>query len=347
MTKKFLILPLLCVAFCFSIMPSYSENLSINKDFSVQVLNFTLAGDVLYKLDSGNTTKLYDKVSAISNGKQTLYYVRNSGDKWIAGFFRGNASISIEFVIPGKYIKIYKFTGKDNIFYFLAESLPENTDGSVESHTAFIRFNPDQMSCQSIEGVEDYELIDGKSVILKNGNLDSNGSQIPLMLTGKLKISRLIDSRIAVISGADGTELVDLAAGKSIYQYKENFIPEYPSETNLILEFGDSMTKTPDSSDADNSIYYVILIDGVEESRTETGRGELNKIYNAKLAAGKYHIIKPERWELDKVKGRYARMNNIYQPGELKIYIPENRILKIKIEFNGTSYVVNQSVLYK
>jgi hypothetical protein len=116
---------------------------------------------------------------------------------------------------------------------------------------------------------------------------------------------------------------------------------------NLIVEFVDVLTESYNSKNSVETIYYEILIDGVEESRTETGRGEISKIFHANLAPGKYHIIRPERWELDKSKSRYVRVNNISQPGELKIFIPENRVIKIRVEFNGSGYKLNQSVLLK
>ena len=347
MTKSLFILFILLITAFPCIESSYSESLTDFREHPQYILNYCLNGDVLYRVESSGRTKLYDKVAAISGDHNTLYYIRCPEDKWIGGFFKDNSSSSVEFIIPGKYEKLFKFAGSNNVFYYLARHIKENADDGPEGSPVFTRFNPDQMTGQSVEGVEDFILLDGRSIVLKNNALDYNGVVIPLLLTGKQKISEIIDSRIAVVTSSEGTEIVDLLSEKSIYQYKEKSIPELPGEYNIILEFNDNITKTENQTDTENSIYYEILIDGVEENRTETGRGELGKTFQSKLDPGKYHIIKPERWELDKVKGRYTRMNNIYQPAEIKIYIPENRILKIKLNFNGTGYVVNQSVLFK
>lgn len=341
---------------------AYSETQIDSRDRSAFALSFDLCGDVLYKLDSGGRTKLYDKVAAISIDKGTIYYIRSSGEKWIVGFFKDSSALNSEFDLPESYDKLYSFAGSNNIFYYLVQpvkdnSMEENTVEKSGNSRVFIRFNPYQMNFQKIAGVSDFILVDGKSVVLQNNSLYYNGTLIPLLLTGKLKISRVIDSRIAVISDETGTELIDLVAEKSIYQYKENLVPVLPAEHNLILEFADTITQSEVTSNeisssgislnTGNSIYYEILIDGAGENRTEIGMRELIKTFNTNLTTGRYHIIKPERWELDKTKGRYTRMNNIYQPAEMKIFIPENRILKIKIEFNGTGYMINQSVLFK
>lgn len=349
MVKKIFILFMLFIAFNTGLNPLHAENNSGSGSQSSISTSFNLAGDVLYRTDPAGGIKLYDKVQAavFDKEKGTLYYIRSSEDRWIAGFLKENSNEGTEFKIPWKYEKLYKFAVSNDIFYYLADPFRENSDDKSVNSPVYVRFNPDKSASQSIEGVTDFFLLNGKSVLLRNNLLDYNGLQIPLTLTGKLKISDIIDSRIAFISGDEGVEVVDLTAEKSIYQYKGDSVPEFSEEYNIILEFEDKFVKNETPSNSENSIYYEIHIDGVEENRTEAGRGELAKVFKSILSPGDYHIIKAERWELDKVKGRYIRMNNVYQPSELKIYIPENRIIKIKIEFNGTGYRINQSVLFE
>lgn len=344
--KNFFILLILFIALNLN-NTVFSENLYGFEDHTPGILNLSLNGDVLYRSGPGGMIKLYDKVMAISRDADAVYYIRNSGDKWVAGFFRQGTEINFEFDIPDKFEKLYKFAGSNFIFYYLIKPVKDDIALNTEKRPVLVRFNPDHMQFQSIEGASDFILLDGKTIILRDNCLDYNGLLIPLQLTGNLKISGMIDSRIAIIAGVDGSEIVDLIAEKSIYQYKNTSVPEYPEEYNLILEFSDKTADNDTGPDVENSIYYEIFIDGVEENRTGTGRKELAKTFHSKLAAGEYHIIKPERWDLDKIKGRYVRMNNIYQPAELKIYIPENRVLKIKIEFDGKGYSVNQSVMFK
>ncbi len=347
MTKNIYILFILLVLSSLCAGTAYSGDLCSNTSCIISFINYDLDGDVLYRLEGEGRTKLYDKVAAISKDNNTLYYIRSVHDRWIAGFFKGDALESEEFNLPGMYEKLYKFAGFNNVFYYLATPLRENADGQNVGDPVYTRFNPDQWSLQSIEGVSDFILMGGKSVILKNQIIDYNGFEIPLLITGNLRIAELLDSRIAVIRGDGGAEIVDLIAGRNIYQYNEDFIPEIPDEYNVIIEFVDKPAIPSGESGIGESIYYEILVDGVEDNRTVTGNGELIKVFQSKLVPGRFHIIKPERWELDKLKGRYGRMNNISQPAELKIYIPENRILKVRVEFDGTEYRVNQSVLFK
>jgi hypothetical protein len=52
-----------------------------------------------------------------------------------------------------------------------------------------------------------------------------------------------------------------------------------------------------------------------------------------------------ERWELDSSRKRYFRANNIYQPSPLRLFIPENRILKVVIIFDGKRYSFQKGLI--
>ena len=307
--------------------------------------NFRLSDGVLSKYDYCRETVMYDNVAAIYSKAGSLYYIRNNGKGWIAGFLRDNSHRGIEFNITGDFKAISKLYGEDNIFYFLSQQTSEPPKNNRYNFgKIFVRYNPDQDSLSTVDGVVDFHVIDGKPLILKNDSLNYNGVNIPLMLRGWMEISDIFDSRIVLVKGLTDIEVVDLTAGKSIYQFNRESIADYNDKYNLILEFEDSKTK---ATNQDQSIYYEIIINGIEDSRTEIGRGDSSKLFHKKLLPGKYHIVKAERWELDKAKGRYVRMNNIYQPDEVKVFIPDNRIIKLKIEFDGKSYGINQSVVYK
>jgi len=332
--------------FIFNSIYAYSEN-NISFQTSVSNSDYILSGDVLYKIDACNKIRLYDRVAAISKEKDTFYYIRSSGDKWITGFLKSGSVKSSEFEIPGVYEKLYKFTGFNEIFYILADTVNETGSEIPAKKRLLIRFNPDNNKYQAVEEVMDFTLLNGKPVVLKNHSIDYNGMVIPHLLNGDVKILNIIDSRIVFISDGETTEMVDLLSCMSFYQYGDNRVPECSEDYNLIVEFTDIITGSDNVIQSGETVYYEILIDGVEENRTETGRGEISKIFYASLDPGKYHIVRPERWELDKNKGRYVRVNNISQPGEFKIFIPDHRVIKIKLEFNGSGYKVNQSVLFK
>ncbi|MCL2154661.1 MAG: hypothetical protein FWH53_03250 [Leptospirales bacterium] len=310
-------------------------------------INFQLDNGVLSRYDSCEKIVLYDSVAAIHRSGDTLYYIRNSGESWLVGFLKGDSHRGIEFNVAGNYKAINKFYCEDNIFYFLAQQtneLPKNN--RYDLGRIFVRFNSDKNNFNTTEGVVDFHIIEGKPLILRYDSLNYNDSDIPIMLRGRMEISGVFDSRIVIIKGMADIEIVDLIAGKSIYQFNKNSIADYNDKYNLILEFEDSNLKASQKTE-DQSIYYEIIIDGVEDSRTETGSGDLSKLFYKKLSSGENHTVKAVRWELDREKGRYVRMNNIYQPDEVKIFIPDNRIIKLRIEFDGKTYSINQSVEYK
>lgn len=310
------------------------------------VPSYILSGDAVYRSDGSDMTAVFSRVLAGSTVEGSLYYIRDTGDKWIAGLLPEGSDEGFEFDIPGKYSKLRRFIVQGNIFYFLAETGHIPKDEDAAAGTALVRFNPDQKTCSSVEDVADFAIADGKPVLLKKDCIDYNGQHIPFLLKGTLRISGITDSRIVSVSGNEGTELIDLVAGRSIYQYSGKYTADEPDEYNIVFEFSDRVTGSEIPPDPESSIYYEILVDGVEESRTESGRGELTKIFHSSLEPGRFHLIRAERWELDRVKGRYSRMNNVNQPPEMKLFIPENRILKVKIEFTGKGYEIVQSVVY-
>jgi hypothetical protein len=346
MVKNFLILfSLFCASFAYEIK-AYSENFYKVEGSQSDNTGFFLSGDSLYKISISGRTKLFNKVAAVFNEKNTCYYLKVSENKCYAGFLTADSGTGAEFELPARYEKPDRFIVYNKVFYILARPFNNNAVIKSDVKKVLIRFNPDSNTLQKIDDVMDFILLDGKPLLLKKGSLDYNGTDIPLLLTGNMMISCIKDSRIVFISNGEGSEVIDLLSGKSIYQYKDNQYPEISESYNLVLEFTDKSVKNINPADSGNSVYYEVRVDGTDENRTETGTGEISKIFYTSLEPGKFHIIKPERWELDKIKGRYIRMNNVYQPGELKIFIPEKRIIKIKFEFDGSVYNINQAVLF-
>jgi hypothetical protein len=94
-------------------------------------------------------------------------------------------------------------------------------------------------------------------------------------------------------------------------------------------------------------VFYKVSIDGNESGRTDSGPARLSREFRIKVEANKYHLIKLERWVLNSAKGRYDRENNIRQPKIEEIFIPMNRIVKLKLKFDGKYYNIETSPVYK
>jgi hypothetical protein len=85
--------------------------------------------------------------------------------------------------------------------------------------------------------------------------------------------------------------------------------------------------------DMDRRSYYRIFLDKVEAGRTTTGLESQKKTYRGTLDSNR-HLLRVEKWVLDKRKGRYIKLNNISQPKPDYIYfnVPENGIVEIKMK---------------
>jgi hypothetical protein len=199
------------------------------------------------------------------------------------------------------------------------------------------------------ENVLDFNLA-GDSLILleRDGDellLNCNGETVPCSFTSSRTISNNIDRRLAVITDGAVSELIDIRRKMNLYRYgrDENFA--VPDAYNLVFQALDEKNAENSPAAEGNLIFYKIIIDGMESGRTETGLGNLMREYALMVEPGRYHIVTAERWELDKKKQQYVRVNNILQPKPMKLYIPENGIIRIRLSFRGGEYSVHAGLV--
>lgn len=221
-------------------------------------------------------------------------------------------------------------------FYF---SILNNSDHS----STLYRFSPDSNNLQSIDGIIDFSIVSGDLLLLKEGCLDYNGVKIPIMLKAN-KIRDILDNRLVLLTDGEDVDVCDIYAAKSIYQYKEGIVYDKGDSFNLLLEFYDLRNNEISYGEEEKLVYYNITVNGQDIGRTETGYGSLVKQMHAKVNAGNYNIITAERWELDKSRGRYLRVNNINQPEEIRIFVPLNRVVRIEYNYDGNDYNILQNV---
>ncbi|GEM_PF-713282 len=282
----------------------------------------------------------------------SLYFIKETDDGWLAGSFTNPEENISGYKLGQEFQVLHKLICRDNIFYLLAdiinESNPLNIDGSAElsakTEKVIVRFDPDKNEKKIIRGVDDFVLIGEELILLSDSGLHGNGFIIPFTLKGNRYIDRIIDGRFVFLSNGDEFEVIDIVSQRNIYAYRDGKAFPFNPDYNIILEFNDNVELKDEVSTNENMIYYRINVNGVETGRTETALSETGSSSMIKAETGRYCLIKAERWELDKIKGRYVRVNNIYQPEAIKLFVPENRIIKISFVFDGEKYIMNQSV---
>jgi hypothetical protein len=199
------------------------------------------------------------------------------------------------------------------------------------------------------DNVLDFHL-SGDSLILleRDGDellLNCNGDTVPCSFTSSRTISNIIDRRLAVITDGAVSELIDIRRKMNLYRYGRDVNFAVPDAYNLVFQALDEKNAENTPVSEGNLIFYKIIIDGIESGRTETGISNLLREYALMVEPGRYHIVTAERWELDKKKQQYARVNNIMQPKPMKLYIPENGIIRIRLSFRDGEYGVQAGLV--
>jgi hypothetical protein len=92
-------------------------------------------------------------------------------------------------------------------------------------------------------------------------------------------------------------------------------------------------------------IYFRIFINGREVGRTNTGVPGVLFSYSLLCEPDQHHVVRMERWRLDRSDGVYKRENNIMQPEQVKLFVPVDRIMKIAVNYDGRRYRIREFVV--
>jgi hypothetical protein len=313
--------------------PDSAESFKNAPDFHID------DGYIVRNYSSSEKLDIPGYVTAFHQQGKSLYFITATEGFYHAGCMMsaGNSifNTGIE-AYEGSNVKLQVCSG---VFFFSVSSLTD------ESATLY-RFSPDLNAIQSISNIKDFSIISGNLLVLREGLLNYNGIEIPVMLQ-KASIGRVIDNRIVHITNGADVEICDIAAAKSIYQYRDGIVYDSGDNFNVIFEFYDPPRNSTNSGKDEKMVYYNVTVNGHDIGRTETGPAAVVKQLKAKVKAGSYNIIAAERWELDKSRGRYVRVNNINQPDEIRIFVPFNRVVKINYNCKGTVYTITQNVFAK
>jgi hypothetical protein len=208
--------------------------------------------------------------------------------------------------------------------------------------------NLNSMVISRRENISDAALA-GMILVLLEGEgdkLNINGKYLPLTITGRSRIGSVADNRLLFLTNGRETEVVDLAAGESIYQYSSEGAFAVSDEYNLVIS---AYEEVPDSSryGVQSMVFYKVFIDGIESGRTETGVSGSEKSLRTSVTPGGYHLVRLERWELSVKRNRYRRANNLYQPKKIRIYIPRKRIIELEVKYDGKEYSFRKHAVKK
>ncbi len=274
--------------------------------------------------------------------ENVVYYLRSesiNSPVLYAGYrdIAGNNGVDRKLPVEFENIQVAGFDAGLSSVYFLCSDAKHGGDAGRTLYS----YNLKSFEISKQEHVFDFDIHNNMLLVIQKKDdtyfLRNNSDELPLSLHSSPRFEDSIAGGISVISGGGEREIVDVARMKSVYLYSENRRYVLPEEYNLEIRAVDEGTT------GQVMIFYKISIDGSMKGRTKTALAQLPLLYQDKLEQSSYHIITLERWELNKARKQYLRVNNIHQPESVKIYMPENRIMKLNVIFNGKKYIMRES----
>ncbi len=317
------------------------------RDSTSQKGDIILVAGSVFRCTPGGIEKLDipGSVRRIYSSRGILYYLRKErieSTQWHIGYrnLADGTSFESEVNLTAADRHIRRFFGSGSIAYVVAES--------DEKKNILFRVDLNTMETVTTD-VCDATLVDHTLYRIQKKTeaglvsfyLDASGRTIPLTLEREPGFTGVVDNRILFISDETETEIIDIHAFRNLYRYSRRVAYARPVEYNLVLETFDEVIDRGERE----SIFYKVSINGREAGRTETGIPPVIKSFRIMLDPNSYQIVELERWELDSSRKRYCRANNIYQPSPLRLFIPENRILKVVITFDGKSYSFQKGLI--
>ena len=336
--KTFIAAVIASAALVFQVIPALPQNNTtqpVSCDFYI-----LQEGAVLHVTSSGVIpVNLKPDVRAIFKTDKGLYYIRYDDSGYAAGFYSADGPVNYEYQVLHRGDRVERFAVYENVFYILMVK-----PGIPDRGGELLRFNPDQGKVDTIGAVWDFGIAGGQVFIIRGSEIVYNNAVIPLMLEGVLSVKAVMDERLVLVTNGEETEVCDIVSGRNLYQYGADTDFQGGDGFNLVMEFVDSESAAGSADSEGAMTYYNIFINGNEDSRTETAPARVRKTSFIRLESGKVYLVRAERWELDRTKGKYVRLNNISQPGEMRIFIPENRGVSIEVEFDGREYRVKHGI---
>ncbi len=270
-----------------------------------------------------------------------VYYIRECVDpggdvRWTAGCINIAGGPAVESVPLALKTgdAVVRLSGGSGVVFLLAAGSGESPDAGT-----FYRIELNGGAVSTRGGIADFTLCGGAPVFIEmQGDvpcLNVNGSTLPLSVKGRVRITENIDGRMLFLSSGDETEIVDCAVIKSVCLYSRTVQYKQPADHNLIVE----ITDNPADGEIGEHVFYKVFIDGNEAGRTDTGPAGAVRTFRVQAEHDRNHTLKFERWELNRGREKYDRVNNIRQPAPVRVYLPSHLVVKISGNFDGKTYI--------
>jgi hypothetical protein len=179
------------------------------------------------------------------------------------------------------------------------------------------------------EAAMDFALTGAGPCILARGKegtfVSINSRRVPLTIGVPSRFQAVVNDRILFAADGAVVAVVDAREARVIAAYALEKRLARPAEYNLEIQCTDDSADDPSAT-----VFFKVFVDGTEAGRTESGPAGTARRFRTKVDAGSRHVVRAERWELNRVKEKYERANNIDQPGPLRILVPPDAVFKIE-----------------
>ncbi len=297
--------------------------------------------------DSATPVRIDGRVDAFyQNGRNVVYLRAANGDgrRYYIGIKRpvdtrpSEKEIAFD-IAPSE---ITRFAANDDAAYILLSG-----KGDPEKAPFLFTVDLASMSFTRLGGIADFYLAGSSLIRLekkgKGYSVRSDAGSMPVSVSGVPRFVDCAGGRLLLVAGGDEIEAVDIILMKSVYLFSSTRRVREPKEYNLVVEALDAAG----TRRTEKMVFYKIFIDGVNAGRTDSGIAQLPLSCRAMTEPAREHVVRIERWELNRAREKYERVNNIHQPESVKLYIPGDRIIRVGFVFDGKKFAVTQSVVFE
>ena len=316
------------------------------KNIEIKTGNYFLKDGIL-KAHNRKDIRLDGEIVYFIETDNKIYYIlkqkpkdKKDKDNFSAGavFFENNENVQVVIPFDFNLEKMKKLLFTSQYCYLLMEHV--SGDEKI-----LYRINLTTNENATISSVIDIASHQDDIVIVERRAasvyVNFKDNRIPVTIKKNIEFKQILNDGIAIVSNNEYNEIIDFIRQKNVYSYYAVATPVLPDKYNLIIEIVDDVPNLTKGKE-DDMLYYKIYLNGKEIGRTDTGISGLKFEYTLLCEPDKHHIVKIERWKLDKVNGEYKRENNIMQPEPVKLFVPFDRLMKIAVNYDGKKYIIKE-----